>query len=172
MFVLTELQRFFVLSMPDMPPDSWWVAAVVLLVLGIAAAIDLVKGIIPDPLIFFGMVGLVAAEGMYVTWPFAAHQMTFGLVFAAVIWGINEAWYRYFKHDALGLGDAKWSLLAVTCFGVVPVLCAWGLGAILGTVWMGILKLIRRPSAHVHFAPFLFIGLIVSLWALKLEHLL
>ena len=164
-----DLQHFFVVSLPDLPPDAWWVGAAVLGLLGVAAMIDLFKGIIPDALIFFGIVGLIPAQGEYRTWPHAAHQLTWGILAAVIIWGINELWYRTFKQDALGLGDAKWSLLAVACFGGLPVLFAWGVGAILGTVWIGAQKLIRRPAAHVHFAPFLFVGLIAGLWLLRVE---
>ncbi len=159
-----SLQHFFVQSTPLMPPEAWWVGLLVLLVLGAAAIVDLFKGIVPDVLIFIGMVGLIAAQGMYVEWPFAAHQLAWGMLAAAIIWSINEGWYRLFKHDALGLGDAKWSMLAVSCFGGLPVVYAWGVGAVLGSVWMIVLKIVRKPSAHVHFAPFLFIGLMFGLW--------
>jgi leader peptidase (prepilin peptidase)/N-methyltransferase len=172
-FILAEIHRFFVVSAPDMPPETWWVAALVLLVLGISAAIDAFTATVPDPLIFFGTVGIVGAEGMYVTWPFAAHQLTFGLIAAAIVWGVNEIWYRIFKHDALGLGDAKWSMLAVTCFGWLPVLLAWGAGAIFGAIWFVAVRLIRRApmTTHVHFAPFLFVGLIAGIWAAKMDGL-
>jgi prepilin signal peptidase PulO-like enzyme (type II secretory pathway) len=164
-----QIQHFLVVSMPQMPPEAWWVAAIALVVLGTAAAIDLFKGIVPDPLIFFGMIGIVAAKGMYVEWPFAAHQMTWGILAAAIIWGINELWHRLFKHDALGLGDAKWSMLAVTCFGALPVLFAWGIGAILGSIWIVLQKIARRKNPYLHFAPFLFMGLIIGIWAVRLE---
>lgn len=163
-----DIQHFFVLSLPDMPPDAWWVAAVILLVLGAVAIVDLFKGIIPDAPMFFAVIGVVAAEGIYKDWPFSAHQLTWGIVAALIVWGINELWFRAFKHDALGMGDAKWSLLAVTCFGGLPVLFAWGVGAVLGCVWMGVLKIFRRSTAHVHFAPFLFVGLIIGIWAVRI----
>lgn len=164
-----EIQSHFALSMPTMPIDSWWVAAVILVVLGAAAAIDMVKGIVPDPLIFFGVVGVVAAKGLFVAWPFAAHQLTWGILTAAIIWGINELWFRVFKHDALGLGDAKWSMLAVTTFGAMPVVFAWGIGASLGSIWILAQKIGRRPQIYVHFAPFLFVGLLMGIWAFRLD---
>jgi prepilin signal peptidase PulO-like enzyme (type II secretory pathway) len=154
---------------PNLPLEGWWVAALVLLALGVAAGIDSYKAIVPDPLILFPTIGLVGAMGVYKDWPFSAHQLTWGIIAAVIIWGINELWYRYFKQDALGLGDAKWSLLAVTCFGAGPVLIAWGIGAIIGSLWIGTLKVLRKPITHVHFAPFLFIGLLVGLWFLRLS---
>ena len=167
--MLETIQHYFVVSMPETPPEAWWVGAIILAVLGISAAIDLFKGIVPDPMIFFGMIGIVAAKGIYVGWPFSAHQMTWGLVAAAIIWGINELWFRVFKHDALGLGDAKWSMLAVTTFGYLPVLFAWGIGAVLGSFWIAAQKIARRKTIYVHFAPFLFIGLVVGIWAVRLN---
>lgn len=166
--MVEALQYFFAHSMLDMPPEAWWVAVIALLVLGASAGVDLVKGIVPDPMIFFGMIGIVAAKGIYVNWPFSAHQMTWGLIAAAIIWGVNELWFRIFKHDALGLGDAKWSMLAVTCFGPFAVLFAWGIGALLGSFWIGVQKLARRPKVYVHFAPFLFVGLIGGIWFVRL----
>jgi prepilin signal peptidase PulO-like enzyme (type II secretory pathway) len=161
---LHAVQIYFANAMADMPPETWWVAVIALLILGTGAVVDLFKGIIPDPLIFFGMIGIVAAKGIYVAWPFAAHQMTWGLVAAAIIWAINEGWHRLFKHDALGMGDAKWSMLAVTCFGAMPVIIAWGIGALLGSVWIILQKIARRGTVYVHFAPFLFIGLVFGIW--------
>lgn len=165
---MLDLPVLFASCIPDMPPETWWVAPLFLGVLGAAAAVDLFKGIVPDPIIFFGMIGIVAVKGMWVEWPHAAHQMTFGLIAAALIWGLNEGWHRLFKHDALGLGDAKWSMLAVTVFGALPVLYAWGVGAVLGSAWIGAQKIARRPQPYVHFAPFLFIGLCFGLWAARL----
>jgi len=163
------IHNFFVASTPDMPPEAWWVAAAILLILGAGAVVDSFKAIVPDTLMFFGMIAIVGLQGVYVAWPFAAHQMTWGLVAAAIIWAVNEIWYQLFKQDALGLGDAKWSMLAVTCFGGWPVLFAWGVGAVFGSIWIGALKLIGKPTAHVHFAPFLFVGLIAGIWAIRMD---
>ena len=163
------IQTMCTASMPDMPPEAWWVAVLAILALSSSAVVDLVKGIVPDPIIFFGMIGIVAARGIFTTWPDAAHQMTWGLLAAAIVWGVNEFWNRSFKHDALGLGDAKWTMLAVTCFGALPVLFAWGLGAFMGSVWILSQKIARRKSIYVHFAPFLFAGLLVGIWAVRLD---
>lgn len=169
--MIESLQHFFVLSIPDMPPEAWWVGGLLLLLLGAAAAIDMVTGIVPDPLILLGIAGIVAAEGAFVSWPFGAHQLTWGLVALAIIWGINEIWFRAFKHDALGMGDGKWSMLAVTGFGGLPVLCAWGVGAVLGSAWILAQLIARRKNPYVHFAPFLFVGLIAGIWAVRMDGL-
>jgi prepilin signal peptidase PulO-like enzyme (type II secretory pathway) len=170
-YPFSAIHDFFVASIPDMPPEFWWIAAALLLVLCAAAAVDLFKGVVPDPLIFFGMAGIVAAKGVLIDWPFAAHQMTWGLVAMAIVWGINEIWFRLFKHDALGLGDAKWSMLAVTGFGALPVVLAWGVGAVLGAAWIAAQKLSRRKQPYVHFAPFLFAGLVAGIWAVRIQGL-
>jgi hypothetical protein len=60
-------------------------------------------------------------------------------------------------------------MLAVTGFGIVPTLFAWGAGACLAVLVMGALLAARRPIARVHFAPFLFLGLLGGLWWLRLR---
>jgi prepilin signal peptidase PulO-like enzyme (type II secretory pathway) len=162
------IRDFFVAATPSMPPQAAWVAAVILFVLAAAAIVDIVTGTIPDFLIFFGMAGIVGLQGVYVSFPFAAHQMIWGLLGLALVWGVNELWLRAFKHDALGMGDGKWTMLAVTCFGGIPVLVAWGFGAVLGSIFLIGLMIVRRKLARVHFAPFLFVGLIVGIWAARL----
>lgn len=167
--LIDDIHRFFVVAVFDMPPETWWVGAIVLIVLGASAAVDMFKGIVPDPMIFFGMIGIVGAKGIFVDWPHASHQMIWGLIAMAIIWGINEIWFRIFKQDALGMGDAKWTMLAVTSFGALPVLFAWGVGAILGSIWIGVQKITKRPKIYVHFAPFLFAGLMVGIWFVRLN---
>ena len=75
------------------------------------------------------------------------------------------------------MGDAKWTALAIAAFGFKPALWAWVVGAWLGLSWLAlqaVFSLLRRlfdPSAQVrdfyerlHFAPFLFIGLLAGLY--------
>jgi len=166
-YLFGPIHHFFVVAAPDMPPSAWWVAAVILFVLGAGAVVDSFTATIPDPLIFLGMVALVGLQGYFVTWPFASHQLMWGMGAAALIWGVNEIWFRLFKQDALGFGDAKWSMLAVTGFGWLPVLFAWGVGAVVGSIWIGALRMMRRPTNRVHFAPFLFVGLVAGLWVVR-----
>ncbi|MFY9289065.1 MAG: hypothetical protein WAO98_11260 [Alphaproteobacteria bacterium] len=152
-----------------LPPEAWWLPAVVLLILGAAALIDSFTSNVPDPLIFLGLLAVTAMQGLYVSWPFAAQHLMLALAAAITIWAINQAWYYGFRHDALGMGDAKWTMLAVSCFDIKPVLVAWGLGAILALVWMGVMKIARCEITRVYFAPFLFIGLLAGIYWLRLK---
>ena len=163
MLDFNSIQHLIAATTPALPPEAWWLAVLILLILGIAALIDSVSSIVPDPLIFIGLLVTVATQGFAVDWPFAATQLSYALVSAIVIWAVNQCWYRIFKHDAIGMGDAKWTMLAVACFGVIPGILAWGVGACLAVVWLGLLRLARRSITHIYFAPFLWIGLCAGL---------
>jgi prepilin signal peptidase PulO-like enzyme (type II secretory pathway) len=149
---------------PGMPPDYWWVTAFVLVILGMAATIDAFTTVVPDGLIFLGMLALALAQGTNVSWTVAGIHLFQGIIAAVLIWLINLLWYLRFEHDALGMGDAKWTALAVACFGIAPGLWAWGLGSILAVIAIGVAFLLRYQVTQVTFAPFLFIGLAVGLW--------
>lgn len=158
---IQALLQALLVAMPEgLPENSVWAGVVALLFLLTAALIDAFKGIVPDPVIFFGTLFTVIAQGCYVSWPFAAHNLTLGLVGYFAIWAVNEVWYRFLKHDALGMGDGKWTMLAIAAFGIKAALIAWGAGACLAVLWLMGCKLIRNKAAHVHFAPFLFVGLL------------
>ncbi len=147
-----------------LPPEGWWLAALVFAALGVAAAIDAFTARVPDVLIFVGLAVVAGAQAHYVSGSFAAANMGMALAVGVTIWGVNELWYKKFGHDALGMGDAKWSMLAVSCFGLALVALAWGAGACLALLWMAGGRLIRRRVRRVHFAPFLFTGLLIGLW--------
>lgn len=154
---------------PELPPDAWWLSALVLLVLFLAAVVDTFTSVIPDSLMFLGTLAVIATEGVYVSWPFAAHHLAIALVAVFGLWALNQSWYFVFKHPAIGMGDAKWTMLAVSCFELNPALFAWGFGACLAVLWLGVVRLVRYEISRVHFAPFLFIGLAVGLYWLRLR---
>lgn len=156
-------------SVTGMPPELWWMPALVLLILGAAALVDTVSSSVPDPLVFLGLLAVTGTQGVYVSWPFAAQHLALALASALVVWAINQIWYRLLKADAIGMGDAKWTMLAVACFDPLPVLFAWGFGACLAVVWMGIAWMGRYQITRVYFAPFLFIGLAAGLYWLRLR---
>lgn len=151
----------------ELPPEAQWLPYLVLVILGAAAAIDSFTSKVPDPLIFFGLLIAVGAEGFYVSWPFAAQHLGYALAAGIAVWVINQIWYRIFKRDAIGMGDAKWTMLAMTCFKVLPVLFAWGFGACLAVVWIGGAWLCKKRLSHVYFAPFLWAGLLVGIYWLR-----
>lgn len=165
----TTAQHMLQLVMPNMPPEAWWVGALILFTLGLAATIDAYTSTVPDPLIFTGLLALTGLQGYYVSWPFAAAHLTAALAAMFIIWTVNELWFRFFKQDALGMGDAKWTMLAVAGFGTMPALVAWGAGACLGVFWMGVMALLGYRTTRLYFAPFLFIGLLAGLYVLRLR---
>lgn len=153
----------------DTPPDIWWLPYIVLLALGAGAAIDIFKAIIPDWLIFIGLFTVTAALGFYVDWDYSAEHLRLAVAVGIGLWLINLLWRRQFRRDAFGMGDAKWTMLAVACFGFSPALFAWGAGACLAVLWMGGARLAERKIKHIHFGPFLFIGLLVGIYWMRLR---
>jgi prepilin signal peptidase PulO-like enzyme (type II secretory pathway) len=161
----------------DLPPEAWWVPALVLLVLGVVAVFDACKGRVPDVPVFFGLLLATAAQGFYASWPLAGEHLLVGFGAAIALWALNQFYYGAFKHDAIGMGDAKWTALAVAAFGLKPSLWAWVIGAWLGLSWLAmraLLALLRRLFVNtgnprdfyerIHFAPFLFMGLLAGLY--------
>ena len=166
---MQDFFHIFAAALPDMPQTAWPLALAVLALLGIAALIDAFKGRIPDAIIFFGLVLTTGAQGALVDWPFAADHLMMGLGAGIFFWTVNQLWYRLKQHDAIGMGDAKWTMLAVAAFGILPAIYAWGLGAILGLLWLGAAQFAKKRARHVHFAPFLFAGLLAGLYWLRLR---
>lgn len=177
-FLVSDDSRYFLARLtPDLPPEAWWAPGLVILALGLTAVFDAFKGRVPDAVVFPGLFLITAVQGFYIHWPAAGQHLLFGLGAAFVLWLINQLYYNVFRHDALGMGDAKWTALAVAAFGIKPVLWAWVIGAWLGLSWMalkaafGLLRHFFTPSIpakdyfeRVHFAPFLFLGLLAGLY--------
>lgn len=152
---------------PGMPPEYWWVTAGVLFILALAATIDAFTTVIPDVLIFLGLVAVTSVQGFFVSWDIAALYLREAIGAGLAIWFINFAWHWKFGYDALGMGDAKWTMLAAACFGIAPAVYAWGIGSVLATILILTLRLFKYRVAAVTFSPFLFIGLGVALFALR-----
>lgn len=151
-----------------LPAEAFFVPLVILYILSAAALVDARTGRIPDPFILGGLLFLVTMDGLFVNWPFAASRLALGLGAAFALWAVNQLWFKAFGHDSIGMGDAKWTALAVAAFHIKPVLMAWFIGALLGIVWLALLwfwALLtgREKPSHIHFAPFLLIGLTVGL---------
>lgn len=155
--------------MPGMPPESWWLAPVVLFLLGTLAMVDAFTARVPDPIVLPSLLFVTGVQGFYMGFPWAGMQLLTAFAAGFVIYLANEAWFRVTRRDALGMGDAKWTVLAVSCFGILAPGIAWGVGAWLGLAWLGIARLARHPIRRVHFAPFLFVGLIAGIWFLRLR---
>lgn len=169
-----EFSRFFAHFAIDLPLAAWWLPLIILLILGATALIDARTGHIPDQPLFFGLLLSIAAHGFYNDWPPASQRLLLGIIAAFVLWGINQIYFRLRKHDAIGMGDAKWTALAVVTFGIKPALFAWVIGAWLGIFWMAASWLVRWAwkmprKDHIHFAPFLFLGLSAGLYWIYLR---
>lgn len=170
------LAPFFSRLAMDLPPEAWWLPLIVLLVLGATASVDAFKGRVPDPPVFLGLFFAVATLGFYGNWPLAAERLATGLGAALALYVVNQLYYNWRQHDAIGMGYAKWTALAIAAFGILPAVYAWVIGACLGLAWLitarslGFIRRLltkspdRREIDRVHFAPFLFAGLLAGLY--------
>ena len=166
------MQTLFVLfaqTMPGMPPECGWLAPAVLLMLGAAAAIDARTARVPDPLILGGILITTGVEGFAVDWSYAGQHLAMGFATGFLLYLINELYCRFMKRDAFGMGDAKWSVLTVSCFGPMTTFFAWVIGSWLALGWIGVMRLNKRKITRVHFAPFLFVGLCAGIYWLRLR---
>lgn len=163
-----EMALFFVRLAPSMPEEAWWITLLVLMILTVTAGIDAVKAVVPDPLIFLGLFAVVLSQGLWASWDVAANHLRDAIIAGVLIWLINYAWFLKFRTDALGMGDAKWTMLAVACFGAMPALIAWGIGSVLATIFLGSFRLFKHRISRVYFSPFLLVGLGVALYRVQL----
>ncbi|MEJ0061921.1 MAG: prepilin peptidase [Alphaproteobacteria bacterium] len=144
---------------------SPWLAVFLWAMLGWTAFIDARSGRVPDRLLIAGAAGAALAMAILMPPSFLLARLVAAVICGGIIWALNELWYYFRKRDALGMGDAKWSMLAAFGFGAAPVLWAWVAAAWLGLGLIGVMRLIGRPLKRVHFAPFLLVGLaIAKLW--------
>jgi prepilin signal peptidase PulO-like enzyme (type II secretory pathway) len=165
--VIEVTRTVMTVAAPGMPPGYWWVTASVVAILAMAATIDAFTTVVPDLLIFLGMVAVAGTQIMFGPLHDALRHLLLGAEAAVLIWAINFVWGLIYGYDALGMGDAKWTALAVTCFGVIAGCFAWGVGAVLAVIWIGFARLFRYKITRVTFAPFLFIGLSIGLWCIR-----
>lgn len=131
--------------------------------LALAAIWDAKTGLVPDvilaPACVLSLIGLIL-RGDPVA---AAEAVGWSVLALGIVWITNEIWFRLFHRDALGMGDAKWTAVAVLAAGPFPAAVAWMLGSWLALFWIGGAWVLRRRLAVVHFAPFLLIGLFVGI---------
>jgi prepilin signal peptidase PulO-like enzyme (type II secretory pathway) len=148
-------------------PYAPWLPLFVLMILLGTAIWDARTGIVPNIPLLIGTVAIIAGWYFESGWREALTYLCMGLGACAIIWVINEIWYRLFKKDAIGMGDAKWTGLAVATFGVFPGAAAWLAGSWVSILWIGFCYLIGKRIRKVYFAPFLFCGLILGLLAAR-----
>lgn len=132
----------------------------VMLALFYTAAIDAKTGLVPPvPLALAGL--LMMAVLISTNSERALTAPLYALGFYMAIFLVNELHYQLTERDALGLGDAHWSLVAVLAFGPMAVLMAWGLGAWLAILWLAGRRLAGKAAGQVYFVPFLFVALML-----------
>lgn len=148
-------------------PFAPWGAAFVLLILFGTAAWDARTGIIPNIPILIGALAIIGARFLENGWRDALLYLGLGLGTWVLIFLINEGWYRLFKKDAIGMGDAKWTALAVATFGPLAAMFAWFAGSWISLLWIGGSYVIGQRIKKVYFGPFLFAGLLVGLCVLR-----
>ncbi len=140
-------------------PGGPWIALLVWAILAGTAYVDARSGRVPNKPLVAGAL-FVSVCYLFIGPPeLLLEQIAWALLCGFVIWAINAIWYSLRKHDALGMGDAKWSMLAALGFGVEPVFWAWVVAAWLALGWIAITRLRRLSIKRVFFAPFLLAGL-------------
>jgi prepilin signal peptidase PulO-like enzyme (type II secretory pathway) len=135
----------------------------VLLILFGTAAWDARTGIVPNIPLMIGTAAILAGRLFSNGWEDALTYAAYGFGAWVFIWLTNEGWYKFFKKDAVGMGDAKWTGLAVATFGGVPALFAWFAGAWVSIIWIIGCYAVGIKIKKVYFAPFLFCGLVIGL---------
>lgn len=145
-----------------LPASSpYWAGAAALAALIYTAIIDARSGRVPPYPLF--VAGIIVVVGWLLVDPslVAPHVLAAFAGYAA-IWSLNMVWRMLYKHDALGMGDASWTCVAVLAYGWQLAVAAWGGGAVLALLFLALRHAIGKPARHVYFAPFLCIALIAA----------
>lgn len=149
-------------------PFSPWMPAFVLAILFGTAAWDARTGIVPNIPLLVGAVAVAITRFVFEEWNVAVLYIGMGLAAWAGVWALNEIWFRVFGKDAVGMGDAKWTALAVATFGpVAGALFAWFAGSWVSIAWIIGSYAVGIRIKKVYFAPFLFCGLVIGLLITK-----
>ncbi|MDX9690101.1 MAG: hypothetical protein RBT70_06505 [Alphaproteobacteria bacterium] len=152
------------------PPEIWFVPSLILAALILASLVDGVTGRVPDWLMGLAFFGGLLSFAYYAGWLIAGERLLYVIGAVFLLRMINLIYAKFFGQEAFGFGDAKWTGLAVLGFGLMPVFWAWIVGAWLGLIWLGVRKVVGTLTkdedgvVYVHFAPFLFLGLIAALF--------
>jgi prepilin signal peptidase PulO-like enzyme (type II secretory pathway) len=170
-FDLLSLVHAHIFSVVGAAPSMGYIAIVLLIVLGVAAAIDGQTGRVPDNILIMGAALSLFANVLLESPVFAAHRLGYALGTLFLLWALNELYYKIRKRDGFGFGDAKWTALAVMAFGVKPALYAWIVGSWLALLWIGVRRFVpqKEPAfsedkgGAVFFLPFLYFGLLAGI---------
>lgn len=169
-YVLGFIYQFLVHATVGLPEEAVWLPGVILLILGAAATVDAFTEVIPDSIIFLGLLAVTVSQGLYVSWLFAAQHVGIAFVAGLVVVVLNELGRKISGDHIFYTGDIKWTVLAVSCFDAEPVLLAWGVALCLGIVKVMIHRIFAKPLAYLYLAPYLFPGLLGALYVLRVSH--
>lgn len=158
----------------DYPAAVWYVPSLVLVVLAITAVVDARTGRVPTLPLILALIGAVFSLVFFGGWMVAFERAYPVLIPVVILWSINSACVKLTRHDAFGMGDIKWSIVAAFTFGAWPLFWTWIIGAWFALMWLFVRWGVRKVStclgsdhyqghAYVHFVPFLFLGLCVAL---------
>ncbi|MDD2325524.1 MAG: hypothetical protein PHW63_05945 [Alphaproteobacteria bacterium] len=151
------------------PKEASFVPLLVLVVLGIVAVYDAVTGRVPRRIITIFFLWSVGVLAWYAGWKIALIRLGLATAISLGLWLGNELYVKFADRDAFGFGDVRWSALATITYGTQHVFVSWVVGAWLALFWLAIRWITRRIGQDgefdmtIHFVPFLFIGLLVSL---------
>lgn len=144
-------------------PYAPFLPLAVYLVLLTTAVWDAWRGIVPNIPLALAALAILTGRFLVLSWEDALTHLALGGAAWLFLWVFNEVWFQIFKKDAIGMGDAKWTALAVGTFGIVPALFAWFAGAWVAILWIIGSYLFGRRIRKVFFAPFLLVGLTLGL---------
>ncbi len=168
--MVLDIPSIMVVLKASYPQPLWFVPSLILLVLAWGAWVDARTGRVPDVPLGGMFLFALLSLAYYVGWLVAGQQFLYAAAAVAVLRLANYIYFRLANHDAFGFGDVKWTALAVLGFGLAPVAWAWVVASWFALVWLGVRKVWRQFSPtyagheYVHFAPFLFLGLLPVLF--------
>ena len=152
------------------PKEIWFVPIIILFVLGVLAAYDAVTGRVPGAPMSILTGWAIGLLWWYSGWQIAADRLAHAVFLIAALWLGNELYVKFAGRDAYGFGDAKWSGVALIGFGMNHVFVAWIVGAWIAVFWLSLRWVSRKIGSDgefdstIHFVPFLFVGLLLSLF--------
>lgn len=141
--------------------------ALLCLLLGMLAWIDLRAGIIPDwlnlAIALLGLINVILAAG----WLAGLAAFCEGAVIGLLVWLLRRLYFKLRKVQGLGLGDVKFLAAAGIWTGVAGLPMLLLVAAVIALISVGALQVAgRRPMTRqlaIPFGPFLAVGLLVTL---------
>lgn len=139
--------------------------AVLCLLGGVLAWIDIRHGIIPNELnLTIAALGLAKA-GLLGGWHAGLLAAGAGVTIGVLVWLFRRMYYVLRRVQGLGLGDVKFLAAAGTWISVFELPMLLLVASLAALVAIGVLRLTGRPMTRqslIPFGPFLALGLLVT----------